>query len=623
MNKRKQSIFLLLFLPLTILMMQCQFEPAGGGAGKNTSRSGAGRSVEEKIYSYATLEDDFAEDRVVVVLTKAASMNFRAYTPEDFSEVNCIRVVDSTRLTMEVVQEQLRAEKTGDWSKLKERIEMGMLVNVDKFKRILDLDLPVQSKENVLQAIKLLEQREDVLYAGPDYFMELYALPSPTPGYLSNQMAALNSTSLPAAWDIVNTNSYSVLVGVLDGGIQADHPGLNTQVYLSLWRDFSTGDPNGMGPNILLDHRGHGTHVAGIIGANGTGVIGAGWGIPLISLRVFNANGRGSFSNVRYAIDYGNNIPILNFSGGGYYNDYSLHEAIQLYPGLFVCAAGNDKTNNDTRYVYPASWTVDTPQYPHHPNYMNLPYLPGLPNLISVGALDNNDNAAYFSNFGAASVDLFAPGTGIWSTFINSGYEPLSGTSMAAPFVTGVAALVKSLHYLHMTAPELKILLLASVDELPQLSGLCATSGKLNAYKAVTHVPIIGSIDISFNGIGPIGKFHLFDNGRWTITEMGFNSYPISYHPTTHPGYVQLGPVPSEISDYIIQIGISSVNGVFFVAVPTLSVTGNLYFNYMFSYGISNSGVQLNYAYVSYSLPGTIPSGDMRKIRTNTIYGGY
>jgi len=152
----------------------------GNGMDKNTSPKlidGVSESaeddgyVEEKKYSDATLEDDFADDSVVVILTKAETFKFKTYTPKDFPGINCLLVTDSTEFGMEIVKQQLEAEKTGNWSKLQDRINNGMLMDVDSFRRILDLHLAVKSKENVLKAIKLLEKRNDILYAGPDYFM--------------------------------------------------------------------------------------------------------------------------------------------------------------------------------------------------------------------------------------------------------------------------------------------------------------------------------------------------------------------------------------------------------------------------------------------------------------------
>jgi hypothetical protein len=150
---------------------------------------------------------------------------------------------------------------------------------------------------------------------------------------------------------------------------------------------------------------------------------------------------------------------------------------------------------------------------------------------------------------------------------------------MAAPFVAGVAALLKSLHpgyasypYSYspgLTAAQIKIIILGSVDITPQLRTLCVTGGKLNAYKAVTHVPIVGSRDINFSGVGTIGKLHLFYNGTWVILERGVPSYPISYHPGTNPDYLSCDPIPG--------IGVSGGSPTVVVLVPTLSASENIY----------------------------------------------
>jgi len=128
---------------------------------------------EEKRYSEATLEDDFVGGKVVVILNKAASLNFKKYTPEDFPEIDCVMVTDSSSSAMENVRLQLEALETGNNSKIQEYIDKGLLVNIDNFRRILDLQLSIQSKEYVLQAIKLLEKRNDLMYAGPVYKMGL------------------------------------------------------------------------------------------------------------------------------------------------------------------------------------------------------------------------------------------------------------------------------------------------------------------------------------------------------------------------------------------------------------------------------------------------------------------
>ena len=204
----------------------------------------------------------------------------------------------------------------------------------------------------------------------------------------------------------------------------------------------------GVDQEDLEDLSGHGTHVAGIIGAQGNneiGISGVAWNIRLVSLRVFDSNGYGYLSDVKRAIDFATNenIPILNYSGGSSSDHNGCKKAIENYPGLFVCAAGNDNQDNDSHGYFPGNYNFD--------------------NLISVGAININGNRPTSlqwqvdengkpqgSNYGATTVDIFAPGDTIVSTVPTSvyskGYVRYEGTSMATPHVTGVAALMLSIN---------------------------------------------------------------------------------------------------------------------------------------------------------------------------------
>jgi subtilisin family serine protease len=648
-SKRLSSFFVVSFLALAVLSIQCKIEEPNDHDRNNVSRYAADK-FEEKEYSKATLEDQFADDRVVIILNKAESFKFKAYTPKDFPEADCRMVTDSTMYGMEIVKQQLEAEKTKNWSKLEERINTGMLMDVDKFKRILDLHLAVKSKENVLKVIKQLEKREDVLYAGPDYFMELCALPDPQPAHLGDQMDALNSIKLPDAWEIVIGNTETLQwnnlkVGVIDSGIQADHPALFDRIDQTLSRDFTTDSTTGI-PGGLQDPNGHGTKVAGIIGANGTGVTGACWGVALVSLRVFNAKGNldDKASRVRYAIDFArkNNIPILNYSGN-MFSDYTgfndVYSAIQQYPGLFVCAAGNNKNDNDADPRYPSNYTIN------------------LPNLISVGAITINpqtkaetiavspdpgwNSGMPGSNFGAMTVDLFAPGTSIWTTYNNSSYGGLnnSGTSMAAPYVAGVAALVKALHP-NMKGAQLKTALRNSVDVSANLTGRCNTGGKINAYKAVNFIMIVGSIDIKLMGsttivngyplrtvngtpVGDvlIGRFHLFSNSEWALVERGKLSSLINdFFPWDYPQSIVFGNVPQGIINSITNAGIGTINSGLWLLVPTSINYGIGYWEFSFNFDLGINGVQVVPWGRYYYLEGLFAS-DQRKIKVRNNSG--
>ena len=620
----------MLILPLCILIMQCNIDTPEPKSGNNSARSIINYELEEeKIYSDVTVDDPFSSERVVVVLKKAASMNFKTYSPKDFPEIPCTSVTDSTDQIMETVRLQIEAEKTGDWSKLEKNIELGMLVDVKKFRRILDIHLPTKDKESVIKAIKLLEKRDDILYVGPDYIVELCEYPNPSPAYLNNQMNAFNNTSLPTAWDIVTgatgeNKGIDIQVGVLDTGIQADHPAFADRVTTGY--DFTTGVAGGIWGG-LQDPNSHGSHVAGIIGANGTGVIGVCWGVNLVSLRVLDASGYGTNSYIREAVNraHGLRIPILNFSGGGTNYDAALYTAIQNYAGIFICAAGNDKKNNDITGFYPASFNLN--------------------NLISVGALNEAGNAMadeanWGSNYGAASVDIFAPGTKIYSTINNSSYGYKSGTSMAAPFVTGVAALIKFLHP-NMVAQNVKTAILSQKDIVLNLNTRCVVEGKLNANKAVTeYIQIAGYANLYFNGNGInfvnggtigkklVGKFYLFQNGRWAIVEKGQLFNPIVYNPYQDPDLLEFELVGNGVKNFMLQYNIGNIEHIHAnLRLLCSSSNGINYWDMPYCINIrsnnNNINTQVAYSGERYFPYGSYSATDKRKVSMSNHAGGY
>ncbi len=184
-----------------------------------------------------------------------------------------------------------------------------------------------------------------------------------------------------------------------------------------------------------MDDNGHGTHCAGIIGAegdNGEGIAGVNWHVKIMPLKFLGRGGFGSVDDaieaINYAIDRkknGVNIRIISASWGSTQRSQALEDVIRAAGDagiLFIAAAGNDSSNNDSR--------------PHYPSNYDLP------NVISVAATDRNDELASFSNYGLKTVHVAAPGKDISSTWLNDAYREASGTSMATPEVSGVAALV-------------------------------------------------------------------------------------------------------------------------------------------------------------------------------------
>ena len=406
----------------------------------------------EKVYCYATLDQNFSDNEIIIVMMP--QYRNKAYTVGDFSEVDCIAIRDL-------------------WYDEDDPTEC----------RIMLLTLSKHSKQNVLDCIKVLEQRIDLESAEPNYQVELCEEPNDAK-YVADKQWAIDQISLPAAWDIT-TGSSTVYVGVIDTGIDASHPDLVNRVNRELSRGFTdySDDP-------FEDNWGHGTKVARVIGAQGNnsiGVVGTCWNVQLVSLRVVDYNvleNKEELSSdaildaIEYADDMG--IPILNMSFGGYSTNY-YRNTINSYFGLVVCAAGNENNDNDV-----------TPHYPSDNN--------DLPNVISVGASNKYDKQWTYtddegvlkgSNYGITKVDLFAPGASVYTTHVDASYGRSSGTSIAAPYVAGVAALLLS-KYPTISAAHMKYCIMIGVDIITDSNGdsvfgeLCVSGGRLNAYKALT-----------------------------------------------------------------------------------------------------------------------------------------
>jgi thermitase len=285
------------------------------------------------------------------------------------------------------------------------------------------------------------------------------------------------------------TGSNKIVVAVIDTGVDYSHTDLAGNIWtrpagLAPYTDAELGtfdDLHGFDAADMdgdpMDDNGHGTHCAGIIGAegdNGDGITGVNWHVQIMPLKFLDASGRGSLRAAIECINYviarkrdGVNVRIISASWGSNFGSRALKDAIRRAGEegiLFNAAAGNDSTNND--------------RLPHYPSNYDLP------NVLAVAALDRRDQLARFSNFGAKSVHIAAPGAEILSTWPNNQYEEHSGTSMATPEVSGVAALVLAANP-NMTVGELRARLLESVDKLPSLEGKVASGGRLNAARAV------------------------------------------------------------------------------------------------------------------------------------------
>jgi subtilisin family serine protease len=281
----------------------------------------------------------------------------------------------------------------------------------------------------------------------------------------------------PDAWKI-EEGSSNIVVAVIDTGIDANNKDLNK----NLWKDPARKGQNVYGWNFVTDKpnpnddHGHGTHVAGIIGAVAdpqNGMSGVAHHVSIMSVKYYSESNPGSVNlrntirAINYAVEHG--ARIINYSGGG--PEFSEDEYLAIKKAeakgiLFVAAAGNEHQNTDLteNYYYPSAYRLS--------------------NIISVAATDINNNLLPSSNWGKTHVDVAAPGENIYSTLPGGRYGYMTGTSQATAFVTGVAALLLSKDP-SLTPVQLKELIMASVDRFPQLESKLVTGGRLNAYSAL------------------------------------------------------------------------------------------------------------------------------------------
>lgn len=308
--------------------------------------------------------------------------------------------------------------------------------------------------------------------------------------YNAEQQWGMSKIQAPAAWDVTTGSRNGPLIAVLDTGAEMTHPDLKNNLWTNPKEVAGNGvddDGNGVVDDIHgydatketgdpTDDYGHGTHCFGVIAAegnNGAGVAGLNWQARVMPVKMMT-KGEGSVAETVRALLYATKMG-ADITSNSYAGPYSQpeYEAFAASPALHVCAAGNDHRDNDTGQFYPDgdAWASYPATYPFD-------------NIISVAATDRNDRLSSFSNFGAKTVDLAAPGNAILSTWPGGGYKTDTGTSMAAPHVTGVAGLIKT-RFPEATPEQIKTRILANVDVVPGLNGKMVSGGRLNAARAL------------------------------------------------------------------------------------------------------------------------------------------
>lgn len=353
----------------------------------------------------------------------------------------------------------------------------------------------VQIGTSVERAIVTLAGNPAVEYVEPDWVRRIDAIPNDTQfgnlwgmrniGQTVNSDPGVSGADSRAylAWDVF-TGDPNFVVAVIDDGTNNTHPDLAANIWSNpgetagngidddgngriddTWGwDFYQGDSSPYGT-------GHGSHTAGTVGAvgnNGTGVAGVMWRCKIMALRFLGPNGgytSDAISCVQYLTQKQVKVSNNSWGGGGF--SQGLYDAIAASRSVghvFVAAAGNSGVNSDTSPAYPGAYNLD--------------------NIINVAATDNNDGRASFSNYGATSVDIGAPGVNILSTYGNTGYSYLNGTSMACPHVAGAAALVYSANP-NYTYTQVKNRIMSTARAVSSLSGRCVTGGVLNVQAAL------------------------------------------------------------------------------------------------------------------------------------------
>ena len=487
--------------------------------------------------------------KILASLSLSALLVFNStYTPigveaKSESETKVIKSQEEKEYTRFIIKYKTGQENKEISQQLKGKVSIGKKLKNTEV-------ITSQEKLRVSDLMSELKQKKldtYIEYIQPDYEV---TLSSNDP--LFNSQWGIGSTvsgevygsraNVVDAWE--ESQGEGVTVAVIDTGIDINHEDLQENIWVNTVEipgngidDDGSGhidDVNGWNFNednnvVNKGDMEHGTHIAGIIAAvkdNGKGIAGVAPKAKVMPLKVFN-NGQAYTSDIVEAIGYAEKmgVKVVNCSWGSSEENPALKEAIENSNMLFVCAAGNNGVNIDTNPVYPASYPND--------------------NIITVGAMDKKSALTIFSNYGENGVDIVAPGEGIISTLTDNSYDQMSGTSMAAAFVSGEAVLLWSKNS-SVASSEIKSRIIASSDKMPEFMGKVYQGCKINFYNAINDV--YGSTVAELVG-----------NGNSTVAESVYSS-------TIGEEYTLFGDAPSystqqTVTSAVFSVPSGSVNG--------------------------------------------------------------
>ncbi|MDD4975707.1 MAG: S8 family peptidase [Bacteriovorax sp.] len=380
---------------------------------------------------------------------------------------------------------------------------VSKMVNIEKLtKTSFGNFAKIAAKDGFLeQSLESLKKNPNIEYIEPNYIITLkkssFVPNVPSDTFFEKQWGLKNTgdhdtklgedINATKAWEITK-GSKEVKIAVLDSGIDYNHPDLKNQIEINeAEKNGLPGvddDNNGYIDDIYgydfnakkpdpMDGNGHGTHCAGVIGAqhDGLGVVGVMANVKLIPVKFLDDKGAGEDIDAVAAIDYAikRGAKVMSNSWGSDEKVQALYDAIKAAEKagiVFVVAAGNDGADNDR-----------TPSYPNNFDISNI---------IAVGASNNRGNRASFSNYGSKTVHVFAPGEDIFSTVNNGEYDWMSGTSMAAPFVSGIVGLLLSKEP-NLSPKEIRERLIRTSVDNKKLQGDSASNGRVDAYRALMN----------------------------------------------------------------------------------------------------------------------------------------